>query len=355
MIGAIKEAFHYYRYPEWLLEKAISTAQDKSSHSAIETGHLRGEGLADMFACGVLLKTTVGITTEINQEKFDIMNFIHEAIIFHNMLGLIDRCGKIAAIASATTRDDEANMEYLFTTLALYVRSLMQRKYLDFAVAGFLHGRHPTTEQYKTIEQAINEVTQSYAEAIKRITTGFNKAMEFALVPERRDGDWVLLDKYRADLLESKRVGVLEAERFCGMAAAMRKESKLLKALQAIIANPAEKIQPDISGDLVYCLPWVEGPGTYNRPFGLDTKHGHLVFVFLDQGGLYQSFTRISAEVLAPGYRLTDAVLPVPRKERLGPEHAARMPDGKAFQVVVEGTDLFEQYMKELSADSIWD
>src|SRR5262249_52132118 len=114
-------------------------------------------------------------------------------------------------------------------------------------------------------------------------------------------------------------------------------------------------VQADPTGDLVYIVPWVEGPNGFDRPFGLDTKYGHLIFVFVKQGERYIAFFNPSAEMLKSGFTLRTAAVCVPREERLGPELAAHMPTGQRFQFVVEGTKIFEQYMKELADDTIWE
>jgi hypothetical protein len=147
----------------------------------------------------------------------------------------------------------------------------------------------------------------------------------------------------------------VEAKQFCKLAGTLEVNSKLLKALNGLVDSPSHPLRPDPIGDLMYFVPWVEGPNGINRPFGLDTKHGHLVFVFQDQGELYTIFFEESVEELKSGFTLKHSAIPVPRKERLGPELASHMPEGKSFEVVVEGTELFDQYMKELANGTIWD
>lgn len=99
----------------------------------------------------------------------------------------------------------------------------------------------------------------------------------------------------------------------------------------------------------------MEGPNGFSCPFGLDTEHGHIVFVFHAQGEPYDAFFKPSVEMLKPGFTLKKAAVAVPRTERLGRELAAHMPGGKPFQIVVEGTEAFAQYMKELVDDTIWE
>ncbi len=147
----------------------------------------------------------------------------------------------------------------------------------------------------------------------------------------------------------------MEAQRFCKLADTLEVDSKLLKALKGVIDRPSQPIGPHPTGDLIYLVPWVEGPNGFSRPFGLDTKYGHLVFVFHSQDELYNVFFRQSTEVLKSDFTLKQYAILVPRKERLSPELAAHMPNGQVFGVVVEGTEAFKQYMEELANDTIWE
>src|SRR2546426_8201890 len=104
------------------------------------------------------------------------------------------------------------------------------------------------------------------------------------------------------------------------MANAIEADGKLLQALKGIVDDPSKPLRPDPRGDLAYFVPWVEGPSGFSRPFGLDTKYGHLVFVFHAQDELYEAFFKPSAENLKPGLTLKKAILPVARAERLAPE-----------------------------------
>jgi hypothetical protein len=59
--------------------------------------------------------------------------------------------------------------------------------------------------------------------------------------------------------------------------------------------------------------------------------------------------------MLKLGFTLERAAVPVPRKERLDPELVSRMPSGKRFRIVVEGTEDFTQLMQELTDHTIWE
>jgi hypothetical protein len=356
ILDTIKVALDYFpSYPDSFKHEAIQRAQQRRSESVLGIDHVRSEGLADTFAASVLFKTTFDIMREINQESFEVLNFIQEMIIFLNIIAVIDRCRRVASIASTTTVDREAGFEMALHPVAVAVRTLMQRRYLELAVTTYLFDTHePTREQSERVQSLFDQINEHYIEIFNVTESGIARAMEFSLFPERRENDWALLEAFRKDLSNSP-VGLLEARRFCELADALGADGKLLQALKGIVDDPKKSLSPDPKGDLIYFVPWVEGPDDFDRPFGLDTKYGHLVFVFHHQGELYEAFFKSSAETLGPGFTLKEAAIPVAREERLGPELAPYLPGGERFLIVVEGTEVFAQCMQELAEDTIWE
>ncbi len=354
VIGIALDNFKHYDNP--VRQEAMARATQLNSKSVLAIDTLRKEGLADIFAASVLFRTTFDIMKEINDKKFDIMLHIYEMLIFLNIIALLDRCKRVATIASLTEPDRDALLENLFHPVAVTVRGLIQRQYLDSSVAIYLYGEKYTEEQFESVVKGINGVAAELRETIDKIDSSLGKAMEFSLFPERRENEWKLLDTLRQEIYDSAIPLVrMEIERFIRLADILGVGGKLLKALKGLAADPSKPISHDPIGDLVYFVPWLEGPGEFSQPFGLDTKYGHLVFVFHQQGELYEAFFGPSAENLRPGYTLKRAIVPVPRAERLGPELAAHMPGGQPFQIIVEGAEEFESLMKELAAGTIWE
>jgi len=346
-------------YPEAMKQGALDLARLPGSDSVLSIAQLREEGLADIFACSVLFRTTFDIMREIGQDKFSIAQFIQEMMIFLNILAVIDRCRRVAIIASAMSPDSATLMELALHPVSIGVRTLMLRQYLSLSATAYLFNTDdPTPEQVDRVEKMMNEINEHFVETVNTVDSGVARAMEFSLFPERREDDWVLLEAFRKAISKSAPNSVpslLEAKKFCDLAAELGKEGKLLMALREITVNPEKPLRPDPAGDLLYFVPWVEGPNGFSRPFGLHTKHGHLVFVFHEQAELYEAFFGPSAEMLKTGFTLKRAVVPVPHMERLGPALAAHMPSGEPFQIIVEGTEEFAEYMKELADDTIWE
>ena len=346
-------------YPQPLRHEARQRAVQKRSGSIIGIEQVRNEGLADMFAAGVIFKTTFDIMLNEKGQKFEIARYVEEMGIFRCIVGLIEGCRRVALVASSESHDQETTMENtVLLPVSMAVRGLMQRVYLDFAVAGYLFGTGDWNEtQRKQVDDLINGIARAVQPTLSTIETGYSRAIEFALFPERRENDWALLEEFRNDLTKAngeRVVAIEEAKRFCVLADALGKDSKLLRALKSVVLSPETPVRPDPTGDVIYFVPWVEGPQSFQRPFGLDTKYGHLVFVFLDDGNLFEQFCDVSKDTLRVGFSLKRAAVCVPRSDRLGSELAANMPSGQSFRIALQGTKEFDCYMNELVADTIW-
>ena len=145
----------------------------------------------------------------------------------------------------------------------------------------------------------------------------------------------------------------IEIERFCTLAASIGRTSPIFEAMLASARNPSADVELKLAGTSYFC-PWVDGPGEFSVPFGLQTRHGYLVFVFVTDGALYKQFRDISAEVLVEGYTMTSTVILANSERQLLETIALRLPPGKKPRVVVEGTNEFDNYMNELREDTIW-
>jgi hypothetical protein len=347
LIEVVLDRFHAYTPP--VREKAKQAT--KSGGSVLAVSHLRSEALADLFATAVLFQSTQDIMREIGRERFSFTRCVVEMTIILNVVATIDRCRRVARAASVT--DQEAtDWDLGFHPVAMHVRAHIQQDYLGSAI---YHGKEPSKEDRETVAKSFDAVRKEFGPRIDALDAGLSKTMEFALFPSRRKLDWDILEDLRAYLLGSDSVRLSRniSAQFCDMAAAMMKDGKLLRALRGIVDDPSQPLRPDLTGDLIYLVPFVHGQGDLSRPFGLDTKYGHIVFVFI-QEQLFHKYFNISAGGLKPGVELKRAVVAVPRTEQLGPLLASHMPANVAFQIAVEGNDEFNVYFRELVEGTVW-
>ena len=149
MLAAITVALkNFPTYEDSIKHEAIERATRQRSTSVLGIDHLRNEGLADIFAASILLQTTADIMREINQERFQVVQFVQEMVIFLNIIAVMERCRRVASIASATVVDRNAVFEHLnLHPVSITVRGLMLRQYLDRAIAEYLFETDATAKQ----------------------------------------------------------------------------------------------------------------------------------------------------------------------------------------------------------------
>jgi len=360
MLEAIKHAISKFPYPEWVKSDAVNEAKNKQSDSVLEINHLRNEGLADFFATSVMLASTVEIMKLVNTDPpFSSVRFVQETVIFFNIIAIFDRCRSTVSALKALSLGKKtfhgAGIDSLLQPVAVHVRARMQREYLESAITEFLYGRDAALEEVQLVQKMIDEVYKSFESRIDSTETGMAKAMEYALFPKRRELDiWTLLEGFRENLLHSPLpLARLEAERFSLLAEKLQKKGELLRALKRILDSPDDPLQPD---NHEFIVPWVKGPDDFDAPFSLRTKFGDLVFVFhVGESELCRAFFKESAEMMAPSFTLASAIVCVPWTACLEYELATRMADDKRIRVVLEGTDLFASYMRELCDGTIWE
>ncbi len=353
---------NFTAYPDEFKRLAIERAKQQRSTSVLGIEQVRNEGLADIFATSVLFQSTADLMSEINrknpiQRKFKVEQFVQEMNLFLNIITMIEGCRRVALISSARdsakTADHEVLIEHALQPVSVMVRGAMQRLYLDVAVATQQFGPDPTAEQVGHVTKLLNEVNGRQAETINNVENGLARAMEFSYYPEKRENEWTLLQTLRSELPNS-RAALLEAQRFCEMADAVGAQGELLWALKQIV-KLHEPGRSDQKAGLVYFVPWVECPDESNRPFGLDTKYGHLVFVFRKEGELLDAFIGSVARAAQPGFTIRKAAVSFSCEERVGIELATYMPGGHVFHLIAEGTEKFSKYIKELEEGTIWE
>lgn len=342
----------FIHYPDELKAAALQQAKQDRDSGPLGTAHLRDEAMADIFAAQVLLSATANYMHE-HGDEMDIEQFLAEMTIIFNIVVLIGSCRRTVLVASQAQSDRNARDVALFLPVAMHVRALLWTQYLIDLIAVRL------TESEEQWHQVVGDVTEwiadinnSFADTLNDIESGLARAMRFVLFPVEREPN--LLRKFAEEV--SGRDGIMariEGGWFCELASSLEIQDPLLQKLAAIVARQDGEMGEEMD-EFVYVVPWVTGPNGFDRPFGLDTKYGHLVFVFLNQDDLYHAYFEGSAASLASGFTLTEVAVLANDTSQLSQELAKRMPSGLRFGVLVEGTDLFHRMIDELFDDRIW-
>jgi hypothetical protein len=217
-------------------------------------------------------------------------------------------------------------------------------------------GDHPTQQQRQQVSQALDAVMENLRTAIEAAEKGLAAAMTVSLDRERRGSFLDVLEQWRRGRVTETpdAVEVIAIEQFCALAASLGKSSEVFAAMLGAVKRPSTPLEMQVSGT-AYSCPWVVGPDGFSRPFGLDTKHGHLIFIFTHDSAIYQPFCESSAELLKEGYTIASTALVANSERELRDAIARHVRSGKEFRLVIEGSEDFTTLIEELAADTIWE
>lgn len=326
---------------------------------------LRSEGVADVFATSLLFESTVELMRSLEERSeqgalprsFRLGSFLSEMVISLNVLAFVDRCRRMAVHACSPVPRRRHRIEAVLHPVAVEVRLRMVRWYLEVAAAGFMFGSEPTREDQEKVSSMIDAVVDDLTAEIDAMEKGLAAAIGFVLDRRARPIFADALEQWQRTLRVDPRGGAtdrMEVEQFCTLARSLGRWSPHFETLLATAKDPTTPFEMSLNGESLYWCPWVVGPDGFNSPFGLNTKHGFLILVFVSPDQLFESFREISAETLADGYTMQSTGLVAETEQQLRDAMALRLPLDARFQVVVEGSEDFDRYMAELVDGTIW-
>jgi hypothetical protein len=356
LLAAIEATLDTVNLNDDLRADGRSKARANPKGDILGVEHLRGEIYADVFATSVLFESTVDI---LQPDSFEILGFITEMVLSLNIVAIVDRCRRVAKHAVTATPQREHILDTLLHPVSVAVRMTWVRSYLEVASARYLFGDRPSQDDYSKVSAAIASVMDHLRPAIDGAEQGMAAAMTVALDRQRRGTFIDLLQKWQSTVRtqpDSRIIDSIAIESFCALAASLGRTSPVFTTMLETVQNPSAPFSVKLADKdvSVYFCPWVAGPNDFSRPFGLNTRHGHMVFVFVSDGELFKRFCEASACALAENYTMQSSVLAVKTREQLVEAITLRVPVGTQLRVVIEGTGEFERYMKELTDDTIW-
>jgi hypothetical protein len=362
LFDAIDATLDGWNLPAEVRDEARSNARTNRTGFMLGVDNLRSEGHADIFATSLLFESTLEIMQvaaagQKDAPRFNIVAFISEMVLSLNIVAMLDRCRRTAIHASTAQPQRQHIVDTILHPIAVSLRLRMVRWYLQVASASYLFGDNPTPEEHRKVSAAIDEAMKHLQPAIEASERGLARAMNISLDRERRGTFFDVLQEWQRTIgvkAGGAAIETIAIERFCELAASMGKTSSIFETMLDAARNPSAPLQAKVDAGTAYFCPWIDGPDDFNRPFGLDTKHGHLIFVFVRDSTRYQQFRNISAEMLASGYSMQSTVVVANTDRQLRDAIALRLPLGYEFRVVVEGSQEFDDYLKELAEDTIW-
>jgi hypothetical protein len=324
---------------------------------------LRNEMVADFFATiTVLLSTTeiLKIYAENSGSDVDwgqhLGTFVSEMLLSLVIVGLLERCRRIAEFACTAEPERQFALEMLSHPAAISARIDAARDHLRSTIPVFLYGREATKEQSDAIAEEIESCTEGIDEMVKVANVSLGRATRVCLDREHRLNLWEDARRWQEGLAAGKFAGretvVLD---FLERSRAMGKWAPDFTMIQDITADPSAKTAMKFNGDeLVFQCLWVKGPDGFSRPFGLDTRHGHLIFVFAATSKRFDILLPLWTEDLIEGLEMKSAAIIARNEREIRSALALHLPVGFPFQAAVEGTPEFEGFMDELGEGTIW-
>jgi hypothetical protein len=355
IVKAIKQTLNDFTIlPEQFKSDAIARATANESGFILAVSSVREEGLADIFATSVILESTIKILREIGKEfnSSDLFSFISEMLISLNIITIIKRCERICVVASSSNFRHQNAVEIVQNTLLhpvlVSVRWLMVRHYLLFAILRYLYGDKWTNEDRDFINSVIDSAVNNIKPDIDAMEKGMTAAIEFAHNRVRKPSFFQQLEDWSSNEMDSAVVA-----EFLDRARMQQRWAPIFDAVMAKLNNPSAALEIDVDGDMYWC-PFVFGLDEFNCPFSLSTRHGEIIFVFLENNLLCELFCEISSENLSPGFQITPALIVAYSVNQLEQAIGRNLNFGTAFTLVVEGTEIFDQLIKELVGGTIW-
>jgi hypothetical protein len=374
LLAGIDAALDRGGLPERVVDEARSSAHSNRAGHILAPDTLRDEVRADLFATSLLFETTVRITRMIDEgsneddpdlsavasakaeHRFSVVAFMSEMALSLNIIAMLERCRRTARHACEPVPTREHALETLLHPVSVGARLTFVRWYLDVAASQYVFGDHPTQQQRDQVSQALDAVMDNLRPAIEAAEKGLAAAMTVSLDRERRGSFLDVLEQWRG-LHQTAQLDAVEAmavERFCALAASLGKSSPVFDVMLDAVTHPSTPPQMHVTGN-AYSCPWVVGPDGFSRPFGLDTRHGHLIFIFTHGSAIYEPFCESSATLLKEGYSIASTALIANTERELREAIARHVRPGKEFRLVIEGTEDFATLIQELAADTIWE
>ena len=231
LAGALNEL----GYDGSLNQKIIATAHDNSSDSLIHFDRLRKAALSDIFANSVLMSNTVDIMKQVGKQEFNMLQFIQEAIMAHQVVAFVEECQGLAAYSKIKTPSETQKMESILHPAVVKTRYLILKDFLLFNVTQFLYGKEHKPEEKTAVDTAIQKAMQHFSPRFNAAIAGINTAREFVIHPSVRPDSKQVIEQLKQQLTPENEVDRQAISSFCKTAEGLGKDSPLNKELKALI------------------------------------------------------------------------------------------------------------------------
>ncbi|WP_109524654.1 hypothetical protein [Nocardia aurea] len=297
---------------------------------------LRAEIDADLFAAHVLLQSTFRVMETDRGAKFAEtgLDYVELCAAILNMFGaltMLSRCTTAALIAGGM--DDRVRSDP-WTGGSYQVRAQVLARVLASATT---QSGHDSDEVYQAVRARVED-----AERHDAYDRGIDRAMRHAMYPRMREPGLV----HRLSEAPLEASARTQIDPFLALAHELRIDHPDIDLIRSL----AE--QPTPPQTYVFLALWVQGPDGFQTPFGLSTRYGLTIFLFVSDT-LFDDFYSQSLP-LRQGYSLERVAIVANTAFDAVIEMATAAPHDEKLRIVVEGTALFDRLLHSLYDESIW-
>jgi hypothetical protein len=229
-LEALSVCLEKFQLPPQIKKDEVLHDSDSRPEYVLACPRLALEAYADFFAMHQIFNTTRLIMWKIGGQ-FDILRFAQEATLSLALVGILDRCKRIALAADAVEASQSLRDELLLQPISYAVRQLMVRPLLDLEIAGYLSDTIGSPkEQIETSERLVNEISEHWQERIDQVEKGLAKAMRFVLFPAERGHD--LMQRFATQA--SSGLHSLDTRQFCDLIESFHGQNESVDALRRI-------------------------------------------------------------------------------------------------------------------------
>ncbi|MCB0643144.1 MAG: hypothetical protein KDC44_15955, partial [Phaeodactylibacter sp.] len=235
LLQQLSTAVNDMGFEQQLRQEVIVKAHEQQGVSQVQLRALRQKALCDIFAFSVLLDATVDIMKQLNKQAFNMLQFIQEVLMAHQVVGLVEQCQALATLSQYETLKEQERLESILHPAAIRARALIQREYMRFRITQYLYGEKPSVEEQAAVDKAIQKAADYFDPRVHALLVGVHTAREFLLYPNNRPAAKVVLDQLKTQLNEKGNTDRETLVAFSARADAMGKDSSFLRELRALV------------------------------------------------------------------------------------------------------------------------
>ena len=230
---ALAICINMFPMPEDVRKKALENAASGDPTFPLSFTRLADEAYADLFAVFLISRVTQKMMQR-SGLQFDITQYIAETTLSLALVSLLERCKRMALIASSRGLDNQQKDDLLFQPVTYAVRRLLIRPQFDSLVAKTLfHTIAPSADQHRQSVDLVNRIETQLQTDLDQVEKGLARAIRFALFPSERSSN--LMRRFAQQVMdEPSGITRVHAKQFCTLVESFHGDIESANAVRRI-------------------------------------------------------------------------------------------------------------------------